>query len=249
MKNLFLLPTSLPSVLILRQDGKLFFTGYGGQLGKVHGLIKDVPKNLYITNDEEIKERDYGLDTFHKEVRKFRNKNFQTKYDKKIIITTDTKLIADGVQAIDDEFLEWFVKNPSCEWVEIKMENYYASGALQPNLWEYKIIIPQEEPKQETTLEQIDQTNPVTKGSTALVFKQETLEDCDNIEFTTLIEEAKKLWEESHPNPIEMALFGAKWQDKQDKKKYSEEEVLELLRKAHFVEKNIEEWFNQYKKK
>ena len=40
---------------------------------------------------------------------------------------------------------------------------------------------------------------------------------------TTLIEEAKKLWDESHPNPIEMALFGAKWQAKQDKNKYSEE--------------------------
>jgi hypothetical protein len=39
---------------------------------------------------------------------------------KKIILTTDQDLIKDGVQAIDDEFLEWFVKNPSCEEVEIK---------------------------------------------------------------------------------------------------------------------------------
>jgi hypothetical protein len=30
---------------------------------------------------------------------------------------------------------------------------------------------------------------------------------------------------------------------------YSEEEVLELLRKAHFVEQNIDEWFEQFKKK
>jgi hypothetical protein len=36
----------------------------------------------------------------------------------KIILTTDQDLIKDGVQAIDDEFLEWFVKNPSCEEVE-----------------------------------------------------------------------------------------------------------------------------------
>jgi hypothetical protein len=34
------------------------------------------------------------------------------------------------------------------------MQNYYASGALQPNLWKPKIIIPKEEPKQET-LEEI----------------------------------------------------------------------------------------------
>ena len=32
-------------------------------------------------------------------------------------------------------------------------------------------------------------------------------------------------------------------------KVYSEEEVLELLRKAHFVEQNIDEWFEQFKKK
>jgi hypothetical protein len=35
----------------------------------------------------------------------------------------------------------------------------------------------------------------------------------------------------------------------QSKRMYSEEEVLELLRKSHFVEQNIEEWFEQFKKK
>jgi hypothetical protein len=39
---------------------------------------------------------------------------------------------------------------------------------------------------------------------------------------------------------------GAKWQKERS---YSEEEVLKLLRKCHFVEQNIEEWFEQYKKK
>jgi hypothetical protein len=44
----------------------------------------------------------------------------------------------------------------------------------------------------------------------------------------------------------EAFIAGAKWQAE---KMYSEEEVLELLRKAHFVEQNIEEWFEQFKKK
>lgn len=39
---------------------------------------------------------------------------------KKIILTTDVDLIKNGVQEIDDEFLEWFVKNPSCENVNIE---------------------------------------------------------------------------------------------------------------------------------
>ena len=114
-----------------------------------------INKNIYITSNEEIKERDYGLDTFHKEIRKFRNKNFVSKYDKKIILTTDQDLIKDGVQAIDDDFLEWFVKNPSCEWVEV--EHNYIDWIID----NYKIIIPQEEPKQETLEEYI---NEVTKN-------------------------------------------------------------------------------------
>ena len=39
---------------------------------------------------------------------------------KEILLSTDTELQKNGIQAIDDEFLEWFVKNPSCEWVEVE---------------------------------------------------------------------------------------------------------------------------------
>ena len=63
-------------------------------------------------------------------------------------------------------------------------------------------------------------------------------------------------WEEIHPEldsedmtPIAVSkidfIAGAKWQQE---RMYSEEEVLELLRKAHFVEQNIDEWFEQFKK-
>jgi hypothetical protein len=41
------------------------------------------------------------------------------------------------------------------------MENYYASGALQPNLWQYKIIIPKEEPKHNCRYSKaMNQSNP-----------------------------------------------------------------------------------------
>jgi hypothetical protein len=67
----------------------------------------------------------------------------------KVILTTNDLLIKDGVQAIDDKFLEWFVKNPSCEEVEIdkaehgmyKDDVYYKLS----NKIFYKIIIPREE--------------------------------------------------------------------------------------------------------
>jgi hypothetical protein len=67
----------------------------------------------------------------------------------KIILSTDPTLIADGVQAIDDEFLEWFVKNPSCEEVEVEKDQYIDKTISDTEVFtDYKIIIPQEEPKQ-----------------------------------------------------------------------------------------------------
>ena len=41
-------------------------------------------------------------------------------------------------------------------------------------------------------------------------------------------------------------IEGVKWHQERS---YSEEEVLELLRKSHFVEQNIDEWFEPFKKK
>ena len=78
--------------------------------------IYKIGKELFITSDEEIKD-DWCYDEYNKVV--FKNTGAGTPgASKKIILTTDPSL--DGVQAIDDEFLEWFVKNPSCEEVEIK---------------------------------------------------------------------------------------------------------------------------------
>jgi hypothetical protein len=116
------------------------------------------PQNIYITCDEEIKDEEWhlhyykgdpGISKSHNGASEFINLKAKEFGYNKIILTTDQDLIKDGVQSIDDEFLEWFVNNPTCEEVEVKLENYYASGALQPNLWQYKVIIPKDEPKQE----------------------------------------------------------------------------------------------------
>jgi hypothetical protein len=68
---------------------------------------------------------------------------------KKIILTTDGDLIKDGLQAIDDTFLEWFVRNPSCEKVDVIYDKDafpYGVETAKGYGW-YKIIIPREEPK------------------------------------------------------------------------------------------------------
>ena len=63
----------------------------------------------------------------------------------KVILTTNKLLIKDGVQAIPDDFLEWFVKNPSCEEVKINHERVlWEDGKITH--YTYKIIIPKEEP-------------------------------------------------------------------------------------------------------
>jgi hypothetical protein len=86
---------------------------------------------IYITSDEEIKEGDYFL--YDETTIKYKtngteyhggdlchisgNRRYPVSESKKIILTTNPLL--EGVQSIDDEFLEWFVKNPTCENIPI----------------------------------------------------------------------------------------------------------------------------------
>jgi hypothetical protein len=161
MKNIHILPTDKPSRLY----------AYKGVLNLAAGefvsptIIKNdlINLNIYITSDEEIK-YDWCYDEYNKVV--FKNTGAGTPgASKKIILTTDPSL--DSVQAIDDEFLEWFVMNPICEKIEIKTrylhsyktgENFisfsktpeFSSRNMQCIKIEprYEIIIPQEEPKQ-----------------------------------------------------------------------------------------------------
>jgi hypothetical protein len=152
MENIHILPTDKPS--------RLYLSDYGKELNLSGYPLRNYTtgKHIYITSDEEIEEGDWcfldqplenGFPN-HQEV--FQNKddsdylNMVNHLVKKIILTDNQDLIKDGVQAIDDEFLEWFVKNPSCE--EVKVEGHLYKGQDET---EYKIIIPKEEPKYTTS--------------------------------------------------------------------------------------------------
>jgi len=147
MKNIHILPTDKPSRLIINTSGVL-------TLGKEVYTILENKQNIYITSDEEIKVGDWWLNLKTNDVDKCTHKSEVLLYNsekyehiKKIILTTDQDLIKDGVQSIDDEFLEWFIKNPSCEEIEIKLDSYLMPLGGERR-WFYKIIIPKEEPKQ-----------------------------------------------------------------------------------------------------
>ena len=144
MKNLHVLPTDHSSRLRYNIKTKIW------ELNEFHKYHTDIKSthNIYITSDEHIKEGDWYLDTSMKSsdfaVNKCDSERLETiakqfkNLFKKIILTIDQKLISDGVQEIDDKFLEWFIKNPSCE--EVAIDFSLVSGSFK-----YKIIIPSSE--------------------------------------------------------------------------------------------------------
>ena len=136
-KSIHLIPTDKPSRLFLK--GKTLLLNNQYTLQEV--FPKGKCQNIYITSDEEIKEGDYFYSPFQGEERILKYNKFVIPFpkDKKIIITTDEVLIADGVQAIPNDFLEWLVQNPSCQY-----------GGYKDIPWD-QIITLKEEPKQEFT--------------------------------------------------------------------------------------------------
>ena len=194
MKNIHVLSTNKPSILVYDTNDDLNLTSM-----KMVQEFSNKKVHIYITSDEEIKEGDVvkipcGVGKVKELFWKFGNDNpsyivediftYKLRYGqkedelqinsfryedvKKIILTTDQDLIKEGVQAIDDEFLEWFVKNPSCEKIKIidvRDSNVY--GSYYP----YKIITPKEEPKQEITIEEIEQQITLTEARGERVIK------------------------------------------------------------------------------
>jgi hypothetical protein len=146
MKNIHLIPTEKPSKLFIHN-------AFNDLRFDIRELKHDNNQNIYITNDDKIKEGDWIiLDNSIKELPEYQGLHVIQIVDntslksaialncKKIILTTDPQLIENGVQEIDDEFLEWFVNNPSCEFVK----TYW-----NPLNSEYDFMIPKEEPQQE----------------------------------------------------------------------------------------------------
>jgi hypothetical protein len=200
-KNIFLLPTDKPSRIALQLDCK---PSYNLQVSKISDdwTFNWQKQNIYITNDEEIKEGSivkipcgvgrvkelhwkYGNhfpsyiveDIFAYKLRygqkkgELQTNSFRYEDVKKIILTTDQDLIKDGVQTIDDEFLEWFVNNSNCESVDVNKMCYGAFSGFADAC--YKIIIPEEKSKQEELDCPFDFTSRCTMGRCDCKTKQE----------------------------------------------------------------------------
>jgi hypothetical protein len=150
MKNIFILSTDKPSRLCIREfDNKLCLhtddvTYYG------------ITQHIYITNNEVTKLKDWFISsTLVLKATDILDSNDDGELEihsngycntlslvKKIILTTDQDLIADGVQSIDDEFLEWFIKNQSCEEIKVFKDERLEE---EQDFHFYEIILPKEE--------------------------------------------------------------------------------------------------------
>jgi hypothetical protein len=108
-------------------------------------------QHVYITVDDTIKIGDREIIDNQSRLLKFTK---ETRIGKKVILSTDPKLIDSGVQEIDEDFLEWLVQNPSCDSVKIDLVpiNEFGSeitvGGYGFDKFKYKIIIPKKEHKQ-----------------------------------------------------------------------------------------------------
>ena len=254
MKNIHILPTLQPSRLWFHKlNRNLGFSDlpmeYNGSGTWVEG------RNIYITSDEEIKEGDWGLSKLN-EVILF-GRSYNEKFYKKIILTTDQDLIKDGVCGIEDGFLEWFVNNPNCEKVEVKQEKIVL-GEVDGTTYidfNYKIIIPKEEPKKHKVI-------IVGNG----IPKQEILEEA---KLRQLFKNRSNCYADADADEVVQAMDEDcfistinEWKQDQDKKLYSEGEVIgmlklfvTMLKKNHThtytidFEKSVKKWFEKFKKK
>ncbi len=257
MKNIHVLPTDKPSRFTFRKDYKYY------RFRKDEFINNDTYRNqnIYITSDEEIKEGEYQLynplgNFDNAKVSKAERLLQNDGRRKKIILTDNKKLIKDGVQSIDDDFLEWFVKNPSCEFVEIKLVEFEVDMGLDESCIEYgnyyKIIIPKEEPKFENFIE--NAINLMSIANSMFSKKEEPKQE-------TLEEALEKYC--SHKDDANHRVFYdyqvkelLKWQQERS---YSEEEVKTIIndiveKHCTYFKQNLKdgvkfEWFKQFKKK
>jgi hypothetical protein len=229
------------------------------------------PQNIYITSDEEIKDERLrwiidnreGMNGFIHQVSVI----LDSKICPEIILTTDQDLIKDGVQPINDEFLDWFVKNPSCESVEVNdwldtNGNIAWGGDKRYQICNHlydKIIIPQEEPKQ--NCENCKQ--PISKYGCACGIgkeepKQETLEEAAERYYGYRKSDMFSCFELDCKQ--EGFIEGAKWQAKRSYNKAIEFAEWIRIKDFQTASKNnwigldmkyytTEELFEQFKKK
>jgi hypothetical protein len=275
MKNIHVLPTDKPSRLYYNTKGKCY--AFSNKILSQGGWVEN--QNIYITSsDEEIKDC-WVLNIYTNEVYFVKGFYGIQPIIKKIILTTDQDLITDGVQAIDDEFLEWFVSKANdsgkpIDIVEARKEKYSErfdndkSPIGNPDTWgnRWVLVFPKEEPKQDLKKEMFELEQELDIPSHLRWHnskpKQETLEEAamNYLDRTYNLSYERTTWQKLHEKTF---IAGAKWQQEQKKELYSKEDLesafvqgalTDLFNTWGISEKDMAkekfaQWFEQFKKK
>ena len=232
MKNIHILPTEIPGRFSLKSNGGYCLSNYS---------YPDSPnfknQNIYITSDEEIKEGDWYITTLDNEIYKAdrstiifmndANKSPDTTYRNthfKIILTTDKDLIKDGVQEIDDEFLEWFVENPNRNFVRSLKVPYFDESSHS-----YVLIIPKEEDFELVSIGEETVKLTIQMMQDKEEIKQETIEQAAERLYPTTINSFTDSGFDMSETERLIFINGAKWQQEQE-------------------QNNENSWFNEYQK-
>ncbi len=249
-KNIFVIPTDKPSRLSDCHDSKLHFDDVR--------YLRNY-KNIYITNNDYIG-LSYYLDGDLVRKGVIDDKDYwEVRKDyKKIILTTDPKLIKDGVQSIPDEFIQWFIAKTNDSGKPIDIVGIDKIGLVSDNgrvLYgvKYKIIIPEEaeekvrpysaeqydseimptlkqEPKKDLEKEMFELEQELDIPSNLRWHnskpEQETVEEAIKREYET------RKFNSDFPFDPQSFKLGAKWQQEQDKNKFSEEDMREMYNKS-----------------
>jgi len=242
MKNVFILPTDKLSSKLIKH--KVFNEV---KISSLKNLMYWDKVNIYITSDEKSKERDWVTDCEFDKMKLVLEEEGDLTNWKKIILTTDHDLIEDGVQAIDDEFLEWFVKNPSCEFVEVSFEVLRPFRSIDKG---YIIHLPDNDISEEPEKLIGEKVMPLDNDD--IEEEEETLEDIAENQLR------KQSWDTTITLPFNGGYIkgfqqGAEWQAE---RMYSEKEVFEIIASILHTPTlrdgswgDISKWFEKNKKK
>lgn len=262
MQNLYLNPSDSPSTLyciaeISVRDEEILKLDYPIDEGD-WDFTKESNHNfhIYITVDNEnIIHEDYVLDEKAKKIIQREDGKFisdfygiiieegdlydvNSKY-KKIIATTDPFLIDNGIQALPDDFIDWYYTNNECQSVEI--EPYFDEG----NVKKYKITLPE--------------VDSIKKdiGCYKYGHYYKGCEDCREFYLGALDSIQCKSCAISNPNKQQQIEFEKEWERK-SKMLYNENETdeliknilknLETLKGFELIETNINSVYNNFLK-
>lgn len=214
-----------------------------------------VGANLYITSNElytvgwYLDNSNYVTKTISQQKSAWEHKQNW----KKIILTTDPILIKDDVQALDDEFLNWFIKNQKREipiiTTTVNNESRYTTN-IGFESWR------KEEPQQVCENCKIEISKYGCACFPQAHPKQETLEEAAH---KMLVDYGIKSMGQSIGvlTVKKLMVDMTKWQQEQDKNKFSEEDVKEAFymgekhvateKKVYPQSPDFETWFKQFK--